>query len=69
VAGGTAVDVEELVTRPIEQKIAENTHIHPASASDYGIKSLTLPGSRSSTFNLMRTSPTRKSNSPTSISH
>jgi multidrug efflux pump subunit AcrB len=42
--GGTAVDVEELVTRPIEQKIAENTHIHPASASDYGIKSLTLPG-------------------------
>src|SRR5258705_1016580 len=42
--GGTAVDVEELVTRPIEQKIAENTHIHPASASEYGIKSLTLPG-------------------------
>src|SRR5882762_9030794 len=42
--GGTAVDVEELVTRPIEQKIAENPHIHPASASDYGIKSLTLPG-------------------------
>src|SRR3977135_168441 len=42
--GGTAVDVEELVTRPIETKIAENTHIHPASASDYGIKSLTLPG-------------------------
>ncbi len=42
--GGTTVDVEELVTRPIEQKIAENTHIHPASASDYGIKSLTLPG-------------------------
>jgi multidrug efflux pump subunit AcrB len=42
--GGTAVDVEGLVTRPIETKIAENTHIHPASASDYGIKSLTLPG-------------------------
>src|SRR5260221_6529946 len=42
--GGTAVDVEELVTRPIEQTIAENTHIHPASAADYGIKSLTLPG-------------------------
>src|SRR3989442_141389 len=42
--GGTAVDVEELVTRPIEQKIAENPHIPPASASDYGIKSLTLPG-------------------------
>jgi hypothetical protein len=35
--GGTAVDVEELVTRPIEQKIAENTHIHPASASEYGL--------------------------------
>ena len=42
--GGTTADVEELVTRPIEQKIAENTHIHPASAADYGIKSLTLPG-------------------------
>src|SRR5258707_10170772 len=42
--GGTAVEVEELVPRPIEQKVAENTHIHPASASDYGIKSLTLPG-------------------------
>jgi multidrug efflux pump len=42
--GGTAVDVEELVTRPIEQKIAENTHIHPAAADEYGIKSLTLPG-------------------------
>src|SRR5258706_4082579 len=42
--GGTAVDVEELVTRPIEQKIAENPNIHPASASEYGIKSLTLPG-------------------------
>ena len=42
--GGTAVDVEELVTRPIERKIAENTHVHPASASEYGIKSLTLPG-------------------------
>src|SRR5258705_5139205 len=42
--GGPAVDVEELVTRQIEQKIAETTHIHPASAADYGIKSLTLPG-------------------------
>jgi multidrug efflux pump subunit AcrB len=42
--GGTAVDVEELVTRAIEQKVAENTHIHPASPADYGIKSLTLPG-------------------------
>ena len=42
--GGTTVDVEELVTRPIEQKIAENTHIHPVTAADYGIKSLTLPG-------------------------
>src|SRR3977135_813296 len=42
--GGTAVDGGKLVPRPIEQKIAENTHIHPASASDYGIKSLTLPG-------------------------
>ena len=42
--GATAQEVEQLVTRPIEQTIAENKTIHPASAGDYGIRSITLPG-------------------------
>src|SRR5574337_1121659 len=42
--GVSAEQVEQLVTRPMEETIAENPNIHPASASDYGIKSLTLPG-------------------------
>jgi len=37
-------EVEQLVTRPIEEKIAENSYIHPATAADYGIRSITLPG-------------------------
>src|SRR5215470_6431507 len=36
--------VEQLVTRPIEEKIAENSSIHPGTAADYGIRSITLPG-------------------------
>lgn len=39
-----AQEVEQLVTRPIEEKIAENSSIHPATAADYGIRSVTLPG-------------------------
>ncbi|HKD73375.1 MAG TPA: efflux RND transporter permease subunit, partial [Candidatus Acidoferrum sp.] len=42
--GATAQEVEQLVTRPIEQTIAENKTIHPASAGDYGIRSISLPG-------------------------
>ena len=42
--GATAQEVEQLVTRPIEQTIAENKTIHPASAGDYGIRSTSLPG-------------------------
>src|SRR5262245_46944352 len=41
--GATAQEVEQLVTRPIEQTIAENKTIHPASAGDYGIRSTSLP--------------------------
>ena len=37
-------EVEQLVTRPIEEKIAENSTVHPATAADYGIRSITLPG-------------------------
>src|SRR5215469_4729889 len=42
--GATAQEVEQLVTRPIEQTIAENKHIHPATPDEYGIRSISLPG-------------------------
>src|SRR3989442_10208284 len=35
--GVKAQEVEQLVTRPIEEKIAENSYIHPGTAADYGI--------------------------------
>jgi multidrug efflux pump subunit AcrB len=42
--GVVAEEIEQLVTRPIERTIAENTNIHPSTAADFGIKSTTLPG-------------------------
>ena len=42
--GATAQEVEQLVTRQIEQAIAENKHIHPATPDEYGIRSISLPG-------------------------
>src|SRR5271163_2832432 len=42
--GATAAQVEQLVTKPIEDTIAQNKFIHPATAADYGIDSLSLPG-------------------------
>ena len=42
--GVSAQQVEQLVTRPIEKTAAENQHIHPATADQFGIKSVTLPG-------------------------
>ncbi len=42
--GVSAEQVEQQVTRPIEETIAQNSYIHRASPSDYGIKSVTLPG-------------------------
>src|SRR5260370_14784709 len=39
----TAQQVEQFVTRPIEDAIAENKTIHPGTASDYGIRSVSLP--------------------------
>jgi multidrug efflux pump subunit AcrB len=41
--GATAQQVEQFVTRPIEDAIAENKTIHPGTASDYGIRSISLP--------------------------
>src|SRR5712671_1008290 len=42
--GATARQVEQFVTRPIEDTVAENKTIHPAAASDYGVRSVTIPG-------------------------
>src|SRR5712671_3064880 len=42
--GATAQQVEQFVTRPIEDTVAENKTIHPAAASDYGVRSVTIPG-------------------------
>src|SRR6202167_6186565 len=42
--GSTAQEVEQLVTRPIEETIAQNKTIHPAGPDDYGIRSISLPG-------------------------
>src|SRR3984893_8865798 len=41
--GATARQVEQFVTRPIEDAVAENKTIHPGTASDYGIRSVSLP--------------------------
>jgi multidrug efflux pump subunit AcrB len=42
--GATAQQVEQLITRRIEEAVAQNKRIHPASAVDYGIRSISLPG-------------------------
>src|SRR5438309_11698320 len=42
--GTTAQQVEQFVTRPIEDAVAESKTIHPATASDYGVRSVSLPG-------------------------
>src|ERR1700726_2232066 len=42
--GATAQQVEQFVTRPVEDAVAENKTIHPGTASDYGVRSVSLPG-------------------------
>src|SRR5208337_317225 len=42
--GATAQQAEQLVTRPIETTIAENSHIRAPIGADFGIKSLSMPG-------------------------
>ncbi len=42
--GATAQQVEQFVTRPIEAAVAENKTIHPGTAADYGIRSVSIPG-------------------------
>lgn len=42
--GIIAEKVEQLVTRPVEQKIAENSALHKDDPASFGIKSITLNG-------------------------
>src|SRR5258705_192769 len=42
--GATAQQVEQFVTRPIEDAVAQNKTIHPGTAADYGIRSVSIPG-------------------------
>src|SRR5258708_7338090 len=41
--GATAQQVEQFVTRPIEDAVGENKTIHPGTAADYGIRSVSIP--------------------------
>ncbi|MBS1852251.1 MAG: efflux RND transporter permease subunit [Acidobacteria bacterium] len=41
--GATAEDIEQLITRPIEQAMAQNQAVKPPKGSDYGIRSLSFP--------------------------
>lgn len=42
--GAAAMQVEQLVTRPIENTLAQNQYIQPPKGADFGIKSLSMPG-------------------------
>ncbi len=42
--GATAQQVEQFITRRIEDVAAQNKTIHPGTDADYGIKSISLPG-------------------------
>jgi multidrug efflux pump subunit AcrB len=42
--GATAEQVEQLITRPIESAIAQNAYLQKPVASDYAVRSLSMPG-------------------------
>src|SRR5271166_16835 len=42
--GATTEQVEQLLTRPIEQVVALNSTLKPSSPSDFGIRSFSFPG-------------------------
>src|SRR5258705_6718202 len=42
--GATAEEVEQLVSRPVEQTLAQNPHIKAPTPADFGIRSLSFPG-------------------------
>ena len=41
--GATAEEIEQLITRPIEQTMAQNQAVKPPEGSDYGIRSISFP--------------------------
>src|SRR6266571_9312309 len=42
--GATAQQVEQLITKPIEDTVSQNKWIHPGTPADYGVRSISLPG-------------------------
>jgi multidrug efflux pump subunit AcrB len=42
--GATAQQVEQLITRPIEDTVAQNKWVHAGTPADYGVRSVSLPG-------------------------
>jgi multidrug efflux pump subunit AcrB len=42
--GATAEQVEQLITRPIESAISQNAYLQKPVASDYAVRSLSMPG-------------------------
>jgi multidrug efflux pump len=42
--GATAQQVEQFVTHAIADAVAQNKTIHPGTAADYGIRSISIPG-------------------------
>src|SRR6267143_1751179 len=42
--GATSQQVEQLVTRPIEDTVAQNKTIHAGTPADYGVRSISQPG-------------------------
>jgi multidrug efflux pump subunit AcrB len=42
--GATAQQVEQLITRPIEDTVATNKTIHAGTPADFGVRSISIPG-------------------------
>lgn len=42
--GATAQQIEQLITRPIEDTVAQNKTIHAGTPADFGVRSISLPG-------------------------
>jgi len=42
--GATAQQVEQLITRSIEDTVAQNKWVHAGTPADYGVRSVSLPG-------------------------
>src|SRR5438552_1498702 len=42
--GATSQQVEQLITRPMEDTVAQNKTIHAGTPADYGVRSISLPG-------------------------